>query len=77
MNFYRDHVNGGCAAVARIRDAISSDCEPRAVGVHLFRSVVDTDPAIGGIFASVGGDVVAPDEHDSVGARALPGDALG
>ncbi len=77
MNFYRDHVNGGCAAVAGIRDAISSNCEPRAVGVCLFRSIVDTDPAVGNIPAPVDGDVVAPDEHDSVGARAFSGDALG
>ncbi len=71
VNFNGDHVNGGCATIPRVRDAISPNGELGAIGVRLFWSIVDADAAIGNVFLPVAGDIVSPDEHNSVGARAL------
>ena len=77
MDFYCDHVDGWSATVAWVRYAVAADGESCAIGIRLFRSIVDTDPAVGNIASSVYWDIILFDEDNGVGARAFARDALG
>ena len=77
MDFYCDHVDGWSATVAWVRYAVAADGESCAIGIRLFRSIVNAYPAVGDISSSVYWDVISFDENDGVGAWALARDALG
>jgi hypothetical protein len=76
MNF-DDHVNGGSTAIPGIGDAIAANGKAGAIGIGLFRVLVDAHASISDVFASVDRDVVSSDEDDHVGAINNARDALG
>ena len=76
MEFDGDHVNGLHADIAKNVDEVAADCTLCAVGVFLFRAVVDTDVGVGGVAAAISRDLFALDEDNCVGAFTDAGDAL-
>ena len=76
MEFDGDHVDGGCADIAKNVGEIAADCKLCAVGVVLFGAVVYTDASVGGVAAAIGRDLIALDEDNCVGAFADAWDAL-
>jgi hypothetical protein len=71
-----DHVNGRCAAVARVVEEIATHGYLCVDGVLLLRAIIYTDSRICDIAFGVMLNVLAADENDSVGAFADSGDAL-
>ncbi len=77
MNLDCEHINGGGTTIPRIGDAIAANGESSAIGIGLFRTIVDTHPPVWDVFASVDLDVVMSNEDNRVGALANAWDALG
>ncbi len=68
MKFDHDHVNGGGTTIPRICDAIATNGKASAIGIGLFRAIVDTYASVRDIFASVDRDILTSDEDDPIGA---------
>jgi hypothetical protein len=77
MNFDHDHVNGGGTTMTGIGDVIAISGKASAIGIGLFRGMVDTHASIRDVFALVNWDVIVYDEDNCDGAVANSQDALG
>jgi hypothetical protein len=77
MELDSDHVNGGCAAVARVVEEIAAYGYSCAVGVLLLWAiVVDTNTRIHDVAFAIWWSVFVADENNGVGAFADSGNAL-
>ncbi len=70
MELDSDHVNGRCAAVARVVEEIAAHSDSCAVGVLLLRAIVDTDTCIRDVAFAILWNVFAADENNGVGSFA-------
>jgi hypothetical protein len=76
MELDSDHVNGRCAAVARVVEEISTNGDSCVVGVLLLRAIVYTHSCVCNAAFAIMWNVLAADENNSVGTFADSGDAL-
>jgi hypothetical protein len=70
MELDSDHVNGRCAAVARVVEEIAAHSDSCAVGVLLLWAIVDTDSRVCDVAFVIVRNVFAADENNSVGTFA-------
>jgi hypothetical protein len=70
MELDSDHVNGRCAAVARVVEDIAANGDSCAVGVLLLQAIVDTDLRERDAVFVIVRNVFAADENNSIGTFA-------
>ena len=51
-NLGGQHVSCWCAAIARVSDSVTTNCETDAIGVFLLGSVVGADASVGDVLSS-------------------------
>ncbi len=68
MELDSGHVNGRCAAVARVVEEIAAHGDSCAVMVFLLQAIVDTDRHARDVAFAIWWNVFAADENDGVGA---------
>lgn len=76
-NLGGEHVSCWCAAVARVSDPVTANCESNAIRVFLLGSVVGNDASVGDVLTTLRRDFVVRSEDYSVGAFDSAGDTLG
>ncbi len=76
MELVSDHVNGRCAAVARVVEEIAANGDLCAVGVLLLWAIIYTDSRLHDVPFAVVWNVLKADENNSVGTFSDSGDAL-
>jgi hypothetical protein len=65
MELDSDHVNGRCAAVARVVEEIAAHRDLCAVGSLLLWTIIYTDLCIRGVMFAVVWDILPADENNS------------
>jgi hypothetical protein len=76
MELDSDHVNSGCASVARVVEEIATHSDLCAIGVLLLQAIFFTDSRVRDIAFAAVWNVLIGDENNSVGTFADSGDAL-
>ncbi len=77
MNLDCDHVNDGGITTPGIVEMIAANCEASAIGIGLFRTIVDAHAPVFDVFALVDQDLFLSNEDNCFCALANAWNAMG